>query len=86
MNQSQNTYKSVTICIITNGGHVYFGCQMYTAHVQCESGQVKPKLALVSFDIGRIRLGGFVEHFKIVEHISYSTGTSRNFVEHKRCQ
>ena len=41
MNQSQNTYKSVTICIITNGGHVYFGCQMYTAHVQCESGQVK---------------------------------------------
>ena len=36
--------------------------------------------------IGRIRLGGFVEHFKIVEHISYSTGTSRNFVEHKRCQ
>ena len=36
--------------------------------------------------IGRIRLGGFVEHFKIVEHISYSTGTSRNFVEHKICQ
>ena len=36
--------------------------------------------------IGRIRLGGFVEHFKIVEHISYSTGTSRDFVKHKRCQ
>ena len=51
MNQSQNTYKSVTICIITNGGHVYFGCQMYTAHVQCESGQVKPKPALVSFGL-----------------------------------
>ena len=45
MNQSQNTYKSVTICIITNGGHVYFGCQMYTAHVQCESGQVKRTLS-----------------------------------------
>ena len=28
-------------------------------------------------DIGRIRLGNFVEHFQIVEHISYSTGTSR---------
>ena len=33
---------------------------------------------------GRIRLGGFVEHFQIVEHISYSTGTSRDFVKHKR--
>ena len=36
--------------------------------------------------IGRIRLGNFVEHFDSVEHISYSTGTSRNSVEHKRCQ
>ena len=36
--------------------------------------------------IGRIRLGNFVEHFQFVEHISYSTGTSRNSVEHKRCQ
>ena len=35
---------------------------------------------------GRIRLGNFVEHFNSVEHISYSTGTSRNSVEHKRCQ
>ena len=38
------------------------------------------------YNMGRIRLGGFVEHFKIVKHISYSTGTSRNFVEHKRYQ
>ena len=38
------------------------------------------------YDIGRIRLGNFVEHFQFVEHISYSTGTSRNSVEHKRCQ
>ena len=37
-------------------------------------------------DFGRIRLGNFVEHFDSVEHISYSTGTSRNSVEHKRCQ
>ena len=35
---------------------------------------------------GRIRLGNFVKHFVSVEHISYSTGTSRNSVEHKRCQ
>ena len=35
---------------------------------------------------GRIRLGNFVEHFGSVEHISYSTGTSRNSVEHKRYQ
>ena len=27
---------------------------------------------------GRIRLGDFVEHFESVEHISYSSGTSRN--------
>ncbi len=32
---------------------------------------------------GHIRLGNFVEHFDSVEHISYSTGTSRNSVEHK---
>ena len=30
---------------------------------------------------GRIRLGGFVEHFKIVEHISYSTGRFREAQE-----
>ena len=35
---------------------------------------------------GRIRLGNFMEHFGSVEHISYSTDTSRTSVEHKRCQ
>ena len=40
----------------------------------------------ISDVIGRIRLGNFVEHFQFVEHISYSSGTSRNSVEHKRCQ
>ena len=43
--------------------------------------------SVIYFDVnGRIRLGNFVEHFDSVEHISYSTGTSRNSVEHKRCQ
>ena len=54
------------------------------------AGSVKRKhpveIITSSHHIGRIRLGNFVEHFQFVEHISYSTGTSRNSVENKRCQ
>ena len=51
-----------------------------------ECKRIHAKLYDFLHDIGRIRLGNFVEHFDSVEHISYSTGTSRNSVEHKRCQ
>ena len=46
MNQSQNTYKSVTICIITNGGHVCFGCPR-----MCNANRVR-----LSFRIARSNL------------------------------
>ena len=77
---SRRSHKIYLICLNT-ARYLISGLKLGRIKI----GARTPLPALAVY-IGRIRLGGFVEHFKIVEHISYSTGTSRNFVEHKRCQ